>query len=241
LCQKQTWLAPRHIDQQVIHPLTYRDEIQRIDVMAFELTYRPLEDGSNKIYLHRSLENPSLLIPEKEIGCFLVLQSSYALHETIGLSAQNLNISWQANQDYLSSNCAGVAPLACYPIYLITVGDGENENLVYIGKISSKSSRFSSGHSAITKLHHPKYDKLSKRIYLCCVVFLKNSQTIPIEWIKPFDFAEKLLSDFEANLIYWNKPELNTQHINKEPTFEYGQVHAQNVTGATYFWHDKFI
>lgn len=80
--------------------------------MAYELTYRPLEYGSNESYLRRSLEDPSLLIPEKEIGCFLVLQSSYALHETIGLSAQNLDISWQSNQNYLSSNCDGEAPLA---------------------------------------------------------------------------------------------------------------------------------
>lgn len=147
--------------------------------MAYELTYSPLEYGSNENYLRRSLKDPSLLIPEKEIGCFLVLQSSYALHETIGLSAQNLDISWQSNQNYLSSNCDGEAPLACYPIYLITVGDDENERLVYIGKTSSKSSRFSSGHSAITKLHHPKYDNLSKRIYLCCVVFFKKQQNHP--------------------------------------------------------------
>lgn len=77
--------------------------------MAYELTYRPLEYGSNENYLRRSLKDPSLLIPEKEIGCFLVLQSSYALHETIGLSAQNLDISWQSNQNYLSSNCDGEA------------------------------------------------------------------------------------------------------------------------------------
>lgn len=82
---------------------------------------------------------------------------------------------------------------------------------------------------------------ICQSVYICAALFLKNSKTIPIEWIKPFDFAEKLLSEFEANLIYWSKPELNTQHMKKEPTFEYGQVHAQNVTGATYFWHDKFI
>lgn len=208
--------------------------------MAFELTYRPLENGTNEIYFRRSLKDPSLLVPEKEIGCFLVLQSTYALHETIGLSAQSLDISWQANQNYIFSNYAGEAPLGCYPIYLITVGDGENERLVYIGKTSSKSSRFSSGHSAITKLHHPKYDGLSKRVYLCCVVFLNNRNTIPIEWVKPYTFAENLLSKFEANLIFWNKPELNTKHMKREPLFEYGQVHAQNVTGVTYFWHDKF-
>lgn len=74
----------------------------------------------------------------------------------------------------------------------------------------------------------------SEYIYVA-LFFKKKSNTIPIEWIKPFDFAEKLLSEFEANLIYWNKPELNTQHMKKEPTFEYGQIHAQNVTGATYF------
>lgn len=208
--------------------------------MAFELTYRPLEYPWNEIYFRRSLTDPSLLVPSKE-GCFLVLQSSCALHETIGLSAQSLDISWETNQKYLSSNFTGDAPLACYPIYLITVGDDVNETLVYIGKTSSKSSRFSSGHSAITKLHHPKYSNLTKRIYLCCVVFLKDGKEIPIEWIKPLAFAEKLLSEFEANLIFWKKPELNTQHMKSEPSFDYGVVHAQNVTGETYFWHDKFI
>lgn len=208
--------------------------------MTFELTYRPLDKPFNKFNFNRTLEDPSLLIPDKEIGCFLVLQSSHALHETLELTAQSLETSWQANQKYISSGCPGKPPLACYPIYLITVGDGENERLVYIGKTSSKSSRFSSGHAALTKLHHPKYDGLSKRVYLCCVVFLKDGHEIPIEWIKPFEFAENLLESFEANLIYWNKPELNTQHIKCEPLFEYGQVHAQNVSGSTLFWHDKF-
>lgn len=207
--------------------------------MTYRLTYRPLDKVSNKTYFRRCLKEPLLLVPDKNIGCFLVLQSSYALHETIDLTAQSLDASWKVNQNYISSNCAGEAPLACYPIYLITVGDGADERLVYIGKTSSKISRFSSGHSAITKLHNPKYGGLSKRVYLCCVVFLKGTYEIPVEWIQPFTFAKTLLKEFEANLIYGNKPELNTQHVKRAPRFEYGQVHAQNVSGVTSFWHDK--
>lgn len=209
--------------------------------MTFELTYRPLELPKDRIYFKRSLNNPELLIPDTEQGCFLVLQSVHALHETVNLPPQSLKQAWVANQEYIQSGYMGYAPLASYPIYLITVGDDSNERLVYIGKTSSNSSRFSSGHAAISKLHAPKYNNLTKRVYLCCIVFIKNSNTIPIEWITPYEHANTLLKSFEANLIYWNKPELNTQHIIHEPFFEYGQVHVQNVTGQTYFWDEKFI
>ena len=43
--------------------------------MAFELTYRPLENGKNQIYFRRGIINNTLLVPEKEIGCYLVIQS----------------------------------------------------------------------------------------------------------------------------------------------------------------------
>ncbi|HHP0482998.1 TPA: hypothetical protein ACRZ2J_004867 [Vibrio campbellii] len=208
--------------------------------MAFKLTYRPLEKSFHARYFERSIRDRELLIPDTEVGCFLVLQSVFALHESVSLPAQSLKLAWGKNQAYIKADCVGEAPLACYPIYLITVGDGDSEKLVYIGKTSSNSSRFSSGHTAISKLHHPKYNGLTKRLYLCCVVFLKNGNTIPIEWITPYSKAESLLKSFEANLIYWNKPELNTQHIAAEPEFLYGQVHAQNVTGSTSFWHDYF-
>ncbi|NIC06312.1 hypothetical protein [Billgrantia bachuensis] len=209
--------------------------------MAFEFTYRPLNNLGNYFYFKRSLENPSLLSPDKEIGCFLVLQTSFALHETVGLPPQSLEGSCETNQEYISSGCAGNPPLACYPIYLITVGDDECERLVYIGKTSSKSSRFAAGHSAITKLHHPMYNDMNKRVYLCCVVFLRDGNEIPIEWIQPYETAEALLKSFEANLIYHAKPELNTHYISNEPLFEYGQVHVQNVTGDTEFWHVNFM
>ncbi|WP_421320911.1 hypothetical protein [Aeromonas veronii] len=209
--------------------------------MAFELTYRPLELTKDKNYFKRSINNPNLFIPDTERGCFLVLQSVHALHETIHLPPQSLKNAWIANQEYIKSGCIGDAPLASYPIYLITIGSDSDERLVYVGKTSSNSSRFSSGHTAISKLHHPKYNNLTNRLYLCCIVFIKNSNTIPIEWITQYEHANSLLKSFEANLIYWSEPELNTHHKNKEPTFEYGPVHVQNVTGETEFWHDRFI
>src|SRR5699024_10868397 len=51
-------------------------------------------------------------------------------------------------------------PTACYPIYFISVGNGKDERLVYIGKTSSKNHRFSGGHSAALKLHAPEYEGL---------------------------------------------------------------------------------
>lgn len=210
--------------------------------MVYELTYRPLRNEGDSLLFYMAFKDPSKLIPEKEIGSFLVLQSVYPIYETVGLPAQSLKSAWIASEKYISSGCTGKPPLACYSIYLITVGDDKNEKVVYIGKTSSSTSRFISGHSAISKLHAPKYSSLKKRLYLCCVVFLsKSGNAVPIEWIKPYSFAESLLKSFEANLIFRNKPELNSKHILTKPKFEYGPVHVQNITGKTSFWHDYLI
>lgn len=207
--------------------------------MPYELTYRPLENPFSNFLFKKALNNSNLFVPEEGIGSFLVLQSVHALHETVNLPPQSLNQAWNANQDFIKSGCLGEPPLACYPIYLMTVGDADDEKLVYIGKTSSKSSRFSAGHAAISKLHHPKYNDLVKRVYLCCAVFINNEKnTIPIEWMQSYSKSDSLLKSFEAYLIYWNKPELNTQHILTEPNFEFGPIQAQNITGDTDFWHE---
>ncbi|WP_280149097.1 hypothetical protein [Bacillus safensis] len=105
-------------------------------------------------------------------------------------------------------------PTACYPIYFITVGDGIEERLVYVGKTSSKKHRFSGGHSAALKLHAPKYEGLSKHIYFGTVVFLDDKKNyMPLEFIQPFEDAKNLLSNLEAGLIYDLKPELNSTYI----------------------------
>lgn len=107
-------------------------------------------------------------------------------------------------------------PTACYPLYFISVGDDTDEKLVYIGKTSAKTHRFSGGHSAALKLHAPKYEGLSKHIYFGTVVFLDHKKNnMPLEFIRPLKDAKSLLSNLEAGLIYNLKPELNTTYLNK--------------------------
>lgn len=107
-------------------------------------------------------------------------------------------------------------PAACYPIYLISVGDDEEEKLVYVGKTSAKTHRFSGGHSAALKLHAPEYAGLSKHIYFGTVVFQDNEKNyMPLEFIQPLEDAKSLLGNLEAGLIYNLKPELNTTYLNK--------------------------
>lgn len=45
----------------------------------------------------------------------------------------------------------GRPPLACKPIYIMTVKKKDVEEVVYIGKTNSSSNRFGNGHAAITK------------------------------------------------------------------------------------------
>ncbi|MDM5220339.1 hypothetical protein QUF86_06170 [Peribacillus sp. NJ11] len=106
-------------------------------------------------------------------------------------------------------------PAACYPIYFISVGDDKDEKLVYVGKTSAKTHRFSGGHSAALKLHAPEYEGLSKHIYFGTVVLLDYEKNyMPLEFIQPFEDAKSLLSNLEAGLIYNLKPELNTTYLN---------------------------
>jgi len=107
-------------------------------------------------------------------------------------------------------------PAACYPLYFITVGDGNKERLVYIGKTSARTHRFSGGHSVGLKLHAPEYEGLSKHIYFGTVVFLDNDKKyMPLEFIQPFEDAKNLLSNLEAGLIYNLKPELNSVYLKR--------------------------
>ncbi|PEW72367.1 hypothetical protein CN424_23055 [Bacillus cereus] len=107
-------------------------------------------------------------------------------------------------------------PTACYPIYFISVGDGQSEKIVYIGKTSAKTHRFSGGHSAALKLHAPEYEGLSKHIYFGTVVFLDHTkQYMPLEFIQPLEDSKKLLRNLEAGLIYNLKPALNKNYLNK--------------------------
>ena len=211
--------------------------------MAPVLEYRPLASPSNARSFHIAKNNLGWHTPSLELGSFLVLQYVHGLHETVGLPAQSLRESWKANDTYFrSGGSSAQPPLACLPIYLIIVGTGPDERLVYVGQTSSKSSRFIAGHKAITLLHAPEYEGQQKRLYSCCVALLSDRKyEIPIEWVTPYEHGVALLSAVEGTLIHWFQPELNVRLKKRLPSIKIGSVHIQNVTGDGSFLHDTFV
>lgn len=170
-----------------------------------------------------------------ELGAFIWLTDPLALHEAGLIQAQSLENAWLGLRDYVSKACEVIAaeepswldrdeafmipealgppPPQSHPLYLMTVAaPGEKERIVYVGKTSSRSSRFSGGHAAMTRLHHPDYSGLEKRIYPALVMFCDQSGSyLPLEAVAPLDTAKRLLSTLEAQLIHHFAPHLNVQ------------------------------
>ncbi len=203
--------------------------------------------------------------PNKEFGGFLAIQRTIPIHESANLAAESLSNSWTKVNTYMKEALEiihadedepqwldrweaeqiqkqlGPPPVNCLPIYLVSVGEGESERLVYIGKTSSTKGRFQGGHSAFTKLLHPKFDGLKKTLYLAAVVLLtEEKDCLPLEWVKPLAKAEELLSDIEAQCIFNFKPELNIHHVFPDNSRWQTTLHIQNLTGVTSFLNDKF-
>jgi hypothetical protein len=200
--------------------------------------------------------------PNREIGGFLSLDVVVPVHESINLEAESLSDSWRSIHEYVEESMEiiradeptwldsdeadmiksrlGDPPQLSYPIYLITVGDHDSERLVYIGKTSSNSGRFKGGHAAITKLHHTKYNGLTKRIYLGAIVLLADDGSYqPLEWVKPMESALAVLGSIESQLIFEFKPELNSHHVHSYNAAWPVALHIQNFSGVTTFLHDK--
>lgn len=213
------------------------------------LDYRPM--GSNWPTYHRGQKNPRELDPNLEVGGFLILDQCYSLHETLNINGESLAQSWKSNLMYynktikqnkwISAKDKDI-PLSCFPIYIFSVGDGEKERVVYVGKTASTHGRFKNGHKVCSLLHHPNYNNMTKRLYQCSIQFLNyRNGIVPIEWIQPLDYALTLLSNIEAMLIYEFQPELNKHYKNKVKPFEMRVIHIQNISGNSGFLHDNFV
>jgi len=207
------------------------------------LEYRPLESPANWIGFQIAKTNLTWHEPDLEIGSFLVVQYWHPLHEVTTLPAQDLHKSWCENDAYFRANDKSQKPpVACLPIYLISVGSGDKEQIVYVGQTSSRSSRFAAGHKAITLLHAPKFNGLRKRLYRCSIVLLSQRKNeIPIEWVTPYDEGKRLLSAVEGMLIHNFQPELNIRLKTKPPSTKIGCIHIQNISGGNGFLHDTFV
>lgn len=197
-----------------------------------------------------------------EYGGFIGIDAKYPIHESYLLPAQGLEQSWTRTRAYVDSALGiikddspgwldreevemikeelGEPPAQCYPIYFISVGNDDNEKLVYVGKTSSSNGRFSGGHAAITKLHHPDYSGLEKNIYLGCITLLTDEKkTIPLELVNPIELATKILKSAENQLIYRFKPPLNTHGINNNRADMPFSIHIQNFISQ--FLNDSFV
>jgi hypothetical protein len=202
--------------------------------------------------------------PNYEYGGFLSLDVVLPVHESVNLVAESLSTSWTRTHEYVRRSLEiidaneldwldseevkmiisilGEPPPLSYPIYILSVSDDTTERVVYVGKTSSKRGRFSSGHTAITKLHNPKYNGLRKRLYLGGIVLLADDNEYqPLEWVKPLCKAEEILNSIEAQLIYKFQPELNIQHRKYYNATVPFSIHIQNISGETEFLHDQFV
>lgn len=205
------------------------------------------------------------LKPNFEMGAFVALDLAVDLYMANTVDTGNLRESWERNKEYIDCVCEitgigaengfdldneekrwiinelGEPPECCYNLYFITIYNEIEEKLVYVGKTDSKKSRFVNGHSAALKLHNPIYQMYNKRIYFGTIMFLSETEYIPLEFITPYNLAEKYLGEMEAFLIDRLNPELN---IKKEQIGELENlsvVHVQNFSNVSMFMHDYFV
>lgn len=157
------------------------------------------------------------------------------------LENNEIDMSLDNEEKYMILKELGNPPLCSYNIYIITIYNDKEERIVYIGKTDSKKSRFKNGHLAALKLHNPKYEGYKKRIYFGTIVFLSESNFIPLEYITPLEYARTLLSYTESILIKNFKPELNTLLIDSNIDIPKIQFHIQNFTDTSPFLNDIFI
>ncbi|WP_320200770.1 hypothetical protein RMR16_023415 (plasmid) [Agrobacterium sp. rho-13.3] len=197
--------------------------------------------------------NISSIDLDSDVGCGAILDDWVPLHVAHTVKAQSLQSSWREVREYVTKACevigadkplpidreeqemilgrCGPLPLQSYPLYFITTKTDEGpETIVYIGKTSSRSKRFSGGHTAISKLHHPKFSSAEKRLYLGCVTFMdKATEYVPLEMIQPLAAVENLLANLEMQLIYHFQPELNTSGKRRRLSKVEQLIHLQGL------------
>jgi len=222
-------------------------------------THRPLTawvHGGNFYVKSFFYYENEVILPET---IFVSLDTYFPIHEAPRVPLKNLDQSWIDTKDYIQKACdllkrpkvgrslspddratvlasLGEPPGPAWPIYVFAVGDHPNEKIVYIGKTNSDTHRFSAGHSAITGLHAPQYEGLSKRLYLGTVtLYSDEGNYVPLEWLHPKALRDFIWSDIEAQLIYYFQPELNSTLKNKDASRNPTQIAFHNYCGTKSF------
>lgn len=199
--------------------------------------------------------------PESDWPCWLSIEECRPLHEVLDMQWLSLQDARKKTQLYLTKASElingleggsldseeqdlirselGDTPMPSLPIYLITCGVGDEEELVYVGK-TKNTSRFNGGHSAALKLHAPEYQGKAKHIYRCTAWFAIDTEYISLDWIQPESLALDLLDSLESQLIFWLQPPLNTHKKKQNLTRWEFPIHIQNRDCGG-FMNDEFI
>ncbi len=200
-------------------------------------------------------------VPNSKWSTWLSIEEVAPLYKAKDLSWLGLKESRKKTQDYLSQASdivngleggwldkeerlwileeLGEPPSPSLPIYLITVKDDSQEEVVYIGKTENKS-RFNGGHSAALKLHAPEYDGKEKKIYRSTIWFHDGNEYLSLDWIQPESLAIELLDSIESQLIFHFQPALNISKKKKNYSKWDFYIHIQNFLEGQ-FLNDEFI
>jgi len=135
-------------------------------------------------------------------------------------------------RDLIKTNL-GQPPDFCCPIYIVSVGEGDDEQVVYVGKTCS-STRFANGHRVGLKLHHPKYAHLVKTVYRCSVLLDIHDEYVALEWVDPGTLAERMLDCVESVLIHAMQPELNVAKRRRPAVDLSVHIHVQNYVSSDF-------
>jgi len=216
-----------------------------------------------------SFVNGSRLFLDKEFGGWISLEKVVEAHLCYEVDGQSLEETWKDTDKYVEDALKiihtandelpedtlidgedrrniifklGEPPAPCYPLYIFSVGDGDDEEIVYIGLTNSSASRFSSGHRACIKLLDPLYNNKRKRLYLCHVMLIsKNDGYLPLEWVKPYMVAKQLLDDFESQLIFHYQPRFNEKKKQNYCAKNSHILRIVNYTGQTSFLNGEEV
>lgn len=127
----------------------------------------------------------------------------------------------------------GQPPQFCLPIYIVSVGTGDDERAVYVGKTCS-SKRFANGHRVGLKLHQPKYTHLPKTVYRCSVLLDIHDEYVALEWVQQETVAERMLDGVESVLIHALQPELNVAKRRRPAVDLPIHIHVQNYAQSDF-------
>ena len=133
----------------------------------------------------------------------------------------------------LIQSTLGQPPESCLPIYIVSVGTGDDERAVYVGKTCS-SKRFANGHRVGLKLHHPKYTHLAKTVYRCSVLLDIHDEYVALEWVQQETLAERMLDGVESVLIHSLQPELNVAKRRRPAVDLPIHIHVQNYVQSDF-------